>query len=139
MVATMDVMIFITILAIVSVTLISPQPVSDDGPDASEIIDDLSGIRLGSDLVAEESGNIPLDIWNIAVLSMTKGDSEYIRGYLSGILEDTLSDRYGYLMTLEYRNEVVIIGEESEKPASLCRKEMDVIGDEPLIVHLVVY
>lgn len=139
MVATMDVMIFITILAIVAATLIAPQPVEDGDPDASRILDDMSGISLGSNLLLEDSGNAMMSIWNFSAVCISTGETGFIEDYVSGILQDTLTFRYGYFMTMEYRGDSVSIGEMGAKPLSECRKEMEVIGDDPLIVHLVVY
>ncbi len=139
MVATLDAMIFVTVLAVVSMTLFFAGPQEDGSPDASEICDSVSSITLPADCVAEDSGNMRLNIWDIAAVSMEEGDTEFIDGYLEDVLDDMLTGRYGYEMTLIYEDSEISFGRGGGAPLSECSREISVLGGGTVSVRLTIY
>ena len=139
MVATLDAMIFVTVLAIVSMTLFTVGAHDDDkGPDASGICDSISHITLSSEVVAEGSGDRPMNVWDISAVAIASGDEGFVSEYLEGVLRDILSDRYGYVMTIECRGTAITFGEGKGSPVSECIRGFDTIGGV-LSVQLTIY
>ncbi len=140
MVATLDAVIFVAVLAIVSVTLFAVEPPEDDStPDASDVCDSLSRIRLSSELVAENSGDMRMDIWSMAAASMNSGDTEFVTGYVQDVVRDILTDRYAFEMSVAYGGMSLSFGEGRGAPLSSCTKEMGILGGGTMTVTLTIY
>ena len=139
MVATFDALIFVAVLAIVSVSLISVQPSEPDTPDASDVCDSLSMIRLDSDVLIGESRVGNLNVWDASAVSLATHDTAFIRDYLQGVIDDILTGRYGYEMTIAYGDQSMSFGEGRGEPTSECSKSYDVLGGGAVQVRLVIY
>ncbi len=140
MVATLDAVIFVAVLAIISVTLVAVDVPEDDGtPDATEILDSMSYIKLSSELVAENSGDMKMNIWDMSAACMNSGDTEFVTGYLQGTVRDILTDRYAFEMTLTYGDAAVSFGEGRGAPLSGCTREIGILGGGVMSVSLTIY
>lgn len=139
MVATFDALIFVAVLAIVSVSLINVQPSEPDTPDASEICDSLSAIRLDPDTLVDGSRIGNVSVWDASALSMRMNDTSFISGYLQSVMGDILGGRYGYEMTVSFQNYTMSFGEGKGEPTSECTAAYEVIGGDSVRVCLVIY
>ena len=139
MVATFDALIFVAVLAIVSVSLISIQPSEPDTPDASEMCDSLSAIRLDPDTLVGGSRIGNVSVWDASALSMRMNDTSFIRGYIQSVIGDVLGGRYGYEMTITYQDLTMSFGEGKGEPASECSRTYEVLGGGSVQVHLTIY
>ena len=139
MVATFDALIFVAILAIVSVSLISVQPSEPDSPDASDICDSLSMIRLDSDVLVGGSSVSGLNVWDASAVSLATHDTVFIQGYLRSVIDDILTGRYGYEMTVSYGEQSMSFGEGKGEPTSECSRTCEVLGGGSVQVRLVIY
>ena len=139
MIATIDAAIFVTVLAVISITLVVVDVPEDTSPDASEVCDSISSITLQSDCIAEGSGNMRMNIWDISAASMCSGDTEFISGYLQEVLRDILTDRYGYEMTVSYLDDEMSFGHGKGAPLSECERDVRVLGGGTLHLHLTIY
>ena len=139
MVATFDALIFVAVLAIVSFSLISVQPSEPDSPDASDICDSLSMIRLDSDVLVGGSKVCDLDVWDASAVSLATNDTAFIRGYLQSVIDDILTGRYGYEMTVSYNERSMSFGEGRGEPTSECSRTYEVLGGGSVQVRLVIY
>ena len=139
MIATIDAAIFVTVLAVISITLVAVDVPKDTSPDASEVCDSISAITLQSDCIAEGSGNMRMNIWDISAASMCSGDTGFISGYLQNALGDILTDRYGYEMTIRYQGNEMSFGQGRGAPLSECERDVRVLGGDMLHLHLVIY
>lgn len=129
MVATLDAVIFVTVLAVASMMLFTAVPHDGpEGPDASGICDSVSRITLSSELIAEGSGDRPMNVWDMCAVSIASGDTEFVENYLGGVIGDILTDRYGYVMRVEYRGTVLEFGEGRGNPVSECMRDIDTVG-----------
>lgn len=143
MVASLDAMIFVTVLALVAVTLISAGQPVDEGPDASKILDDMDKVRLGSDHIVEDGGDIGMDLWSMYAASASSGDTSFITGYMTDVVSDTLKGRYGFIMDIEYGGRVYTFGKAAPggygDPVSECDRTFTVLGGGELRVGLRIY
>ncbi len=140
MVATLDAVIFVAVLAMVSVTLVTVDlPEHDSTPDASEVIDTVSYIRLSSELIAENSGDMNMSVWDMCAASMNCGETGFVEGYLEDVVGDVLTDRYAFEMTVSYGGTGISFGEGAGAPLSQCTREMGILGGGIMTVSLTIY
>ena len=139
MVATFDALIFVAVLAIVSVSLISVQPSEPASPDASDVCDSLSMIRLDSDVLVGGSRVGNLSVWDACAVSMATDDTAFIMDYLQDVIDDVLTGRYGYEITIAYGDRSMSFGEGRGEPTSECSRSYDVLGGGAVQIRLTIF
>lgn len=139
MVATLDAVIFVAVLAIVSVTLVTVDLPEESGPDASDVCDSLSSVKLPSELIAEDSGGMEMNVWDIAAASMNDGDTEFISDYIEMVVHDLLTGRYPFEMSIRYNGSEISFGEGRGEPISECDRTVGILGGTEMRVRLVIY
>ena len=139
MVATFDVLIFIVLLSAVAASLVSFNSFETDTPDASQLCEDIFSLEIKSDDFLSNGDTVVYRLSDYAAMSLMNGDIEFINANIAGILDDLLDDRYGYHLSMNYKNEKIEIGKRFDSPLSVCKTEFDVIGPEDLSVELSLY
>ena len=139
MIATLDAVIFVSVIAVVAMTLINTVPDRPEGISASEISEDLAHVTVGSDSIIKNSGNKELSLYDAAVLSMMRNDTTYIKGYIESMMKDILKDRYGYTLTIECNGKTLTVGNGGDDPLSEFKGSFNVMGKNDANVHLMIY
>ena len=139
MVATADALIFVFILALVSVSVISIHPSEPDTPDASEVCDSLSLIRLDAGVMVGGTRSTDSTVWDLAAASLSSGDTAFIEGYLDDVIRDILSGRYGYELVITHKERMMTVGDGAGTPTSECSRTYAVIGGGSVSVILTIY
>ena len=131
MVATMDAMIFVTVLALVSVTLFSFGGTEDRPPDASDVVEDLSRMTIDGREVFPLLSGTRISVWEYAAYSEMIGEPAMFDSYISEVMGDMLTERYGYSLTISYGDQpgdlVVTYEERTGIPVSECIRDIELV------------
>ena len=137
MVAILDAVIFIAILAFISVTMLTFGNISEEdrAPDASEVCDRLMSTEMGGRGLLPEMGNTPYTMADVAAYAVASGDKD-LRDRIKEMADDLTFNRARYCLELRYGEKTVMIGEDvSVYSSSYCGEER-VIGGGTLYVSL---
>ena len=140
MVATVDALIFVFILALVTVSIVHIEPEEPDTPDASEVCDYLSQIALDgyhTGLFTLKDRHV--SVWEQSAVSILLKDTDFIRGYLKDVLDDILGGRYGYELKVSFEGESFTVGEGAGLPSSECVRTYPLVNDYEVHVSLTIY
>ena len=139
MIATLDAVIFVTGLALVSVTLMVSENSNDTSPDATEVCDVLTGMSMDSSDVTGDRVRINMSMWDYTAYCMVIGETDELENYLQDVLEDLLTGRYPFELTLEYRGMILTVGEGKGDPATECIRDVETFAGDSISIHLTVY
>lgn len=139
MVATLDVLIFIVLLSVVTLTFVSFNTPELQETDVSTLCEDVFTTEIKSDDFLSNGDTTVYRLSDYVAMSITSGNEEFIETHVKSVLDDLLGKKYQYHLTMEYNNKIMEIGNGFESPSSVCKTEFDVIGPEDLYVELSLY
>ncbi len=138
-IASLDAMIFVTLLAVAASAMIVFVPQEDGAPDASEICNNLNYVILDGDAVAGESVRSDITFWDYAACMISAGRTAELESYIAELMDDLVSGRYGYGMELTHGGSTVTVGRGNGTPSSDCNLEILTYDGTVLGVRLTVY
>ncbi|MGN1044748.1 MAG: hypothetical protein ACI4Q9_02175 [Candidatus Methanomethylophilaceae archaeon] len=137
MIAILDAVIFIAILAFISVTMLTfgGMTEEDRAPDASEVCDRLLSTEMGGYGLLPEMGNAPYTMADVAAYAVASGDED-LKGIIKTMADDLTFNRSRYRLELTYNGDTVVIGQDVSVCDSSYTGTVRVMGGGVLHVDL---